>query len=158
MKVLDLQCANQHVFEGWFASEDDFQQQKLSGFLVCPVCESAQIVKRLSAPRLNLGAVQPTTSTPAPASVATTPQAATAGGAASDETALQAAVLQLVRQVVAKTEDVGTRFAEVARQMHHSETEDRSIRGIATPKEAAELREEGIHVLPLPSLLKEPLQ
>ena len=27
MKVLDLKCAGQHVFEGWFASEDDFQSQ-----------------------------------------------------------------------------------------------------------------------------------
>lgn len=157
MKVLDLQCANQHVFEGWFASEDDFQQQKSSGFLVCPVCESAQIVKRLSAPRLNFGAVQPATPSPTSTSSAVVPHAATATPT-PDEAALQAAVLQIVRKVIAKTEDVGTRFAEVARQIHHGEVEDRSIRGVATPKEAAELREEGISVLPLPSLLKEPLQ
>ena len=28
MKVLDLQCRSGHVFEGWFASEDDFQGQR----------------------------------------------------------------------------------------------------------------------------------
>jgi hypothetical protein len=27
MKVLDLHCPAGHVFEGWFASEDDFQNQ-----------------------------------------------------------------------------------------------------------------------------------
>ncbi|MBL8364812.1 MAG: DUF1178 family protein, partial [Comamonas sp.] len=25
MKVLDLRCAHDHAFEGWFANEEDFQ-------------------------------------------------------------------------------------------------------------------------------------
>ena len=32
MKVLNLQCAHQHDFEGWFGSEDDFQSQLARGF------------------------------------------------------------------------------------------------------------------------------
>ena len=28
MKVLNLHCAHGHVFEGWFANEDDFQSQQ----------------------------------------------------------------------------------------------------------------------------------
>jgi hypothetical protein len=56
MKVLDLKCTHQHVFEGWFASEDDFQAQRGRGLVSCPICGDAQVEKQLSAPRLNLGA------------------------------------------------------------------------------------------------------
>jgi hypothetical protein len=54
VKVLDLQCGQQHVFEGWFGSEDDFQSQLTRGLLTCPMCGDASVAKKLSAPRLNL--------------------------------------------------------------------------------------------------------
>ena len=57
MKVLDLKCAHQHVFEGWFASEDDFQSQLGRGLVSCPICGDVAVEKQLSAPRLNLGAL-----------------------------------------------------------------------------------------------------
>ena len=59
MKVLDLACANQHLFEGWFASEDDFVAQCARRLVECPVCGDAEVSKKLSAPRLNLGAGLP---------------------------------------------------------------------------------------------------
>ena len=148
MKVLDLKSAQQHVFEGWFASEDDFQGQQARGLVTCPVCGEAEVHKQLSAPRLNLGAE--------PAAAAR-PQPAPAGTALADPQR-QAAWLRMMREAVAKTEDVGERFAEVARQMHHGEVAERGIRGRTSAKEAVALLEEGIGVLPLPDLLKEPLQ
>ena len=54
MKVFDLQCGREHLFEGWFASEEDFVNQKQSGGLTCPLCGDSIVNKRLSAPRLNL--------------------------------------------------------------------------------------------------------
>ena len=74
--------------------------------------------------------------------------------------AAQAAFLNALRQVVANTEDVGQRFADEARRMHYGEAEARSIRGQASAREAVELLEEGIEVMPLPMLpaLKETLQ
>ena len=39
--------------------------------------------------------------------------------------------------------------AEEARRMHYGETEDRAIRGQTSTKEALELLEEGIGVVPL---------
>jgi hypothetical protein len=73
---------------------------------------------------------------------------------------LQAAWMQMVKHVVANTEDVGGAFSEEARKMHYGETEQRNIRGQATPEETQELLEEGIQVmpLPLPESLKGPLQ
>jgi hypothetical protein len=55
MKVLDLQCSHQHSFEGWFGSEDDFQNQLARNLVQCPMCGNAEITKKLSAPRFNLG-------------------------------------------------------------------------------------------------------
>ncbi|MEY4426741.1 MAG: hypothetical protein RL535_1039, partial [Pseudomonadota bacterium] len=66
MKVLDLQCSQQHSFEGWFGSEDDFQSQLVRSLVQCPMCGNAEITKKLSAPRFNLGkSVAPSTETAA---------------------------------------------------------------------------------------------
>jgi hypothetical protein len=54
MKVLDLHCAHLHNFEGWFASEDDFQSQLSRQLVSCPLCGDTAVQKKLSAPRLNL--------------------------------------------------------------------------------------------------------
>jgi hypothetical protein len=155
MKVLDLKCAHQHVFEGWFASEDDFQSQMGRGLVTCPMCGDATIEKQLSAPRLNFGATAPEADVgpalrPAPASM----------DAAMGASQLQAMWLKAMREVVARTEDVGEQFAEVARQIHHGQAPERGIRGRTSPEEAAALLDEGIAVMPLmlPDALKEPLQ
>lgn len=147
MKVLNLQCSHAHAFEGWFASEDDFQGQVARGMVECPLCGDAQVAKMPSAPRLNLGASEP--AAPPKQEVVSAPNAQ-----------LQAAWLQMVRQVMANTEDVGAKFAEEARKIHYGETEERGIRGQATREETESLLEEGISVLPLPlpKGLKGPLQ
>ena len=64
--------------------------------------------------------------------------------------ALQTAYLQAVRQVVSQTEDVGERFADEARRIHHGEAPQRGIRGQSTAQERAELREEGIETVAMP--------
>ena len=145
MKVLNLRCANGHGFEGWFASDNDFMDQNGRGLLECPLCNDRVISRLPSAPRLNLSGVR---EEPAPAPVP--PQPAD----------LQAAWLQTVRRLMANTEDVGDRFAEEARRIHYGESENRGIRGDATPEERQALNEEGIDVvaIPVPAGLKGPLQ
>ena len=59
MKVLNLQCAQLHTFEGWFGSEEDYQRQREEGLVSCPLCANTEIHKLPSAPRLNLGAPEP---------------------------------------------------------------------------------------------------
>lgn len=141
MKVLNLRCNHEHAFEGWFASEADFQDQAARGVVACPLCDSPQVTRLPSAPRLNLSAArpqQPTTgSQSAPESVPEPPS-------------LQARWLQAVAHVLKNTEDVGERFPEEARRIHYGEASQRGIRGMATPSQRAELAEEGIEVLPLP--------
>lgn len=156
MKVLNLQCAHQHGFEGWFGSEEDFVSQLDRGLVSCPLCGDAHIQKMLSAPRLNLRTGRENASVSAPTE--------TSPGVALGHTApgslLQSQLLKAMREVLASTEDVGERFADQARAMHHGEVAQRSIRGRASPEVAMELIDEGIDVMPLPALpaLKETLQ
>jgi hypothetical protein len=180
MKVLDLHCARNHTFEGWFGSEADFQSQLVRGLVECPLCADKTITKMLSAPRLNLGATQPASEVaaeqPAAASSSTVPVSDAATPAqdgamppltdlttsllSERNTELQAAWLKMVRHVVANTEDVGNQFAEEARKIHYGEAKERGIRGQATRDETEALLEEGIAILPvtLPSGLTGPLQ
>lgn len=148
MKVLNLQCGHQHGFEGWFASEDDFQSQLGRQLVACPVCGDTAVAKLPTAPRLNLGA---------PAAEPAGPAQGDAGAAGP---ARQAAWLKMLRHVMANTEDVGEKFAEEARRIHYGEAEERNIRGQASREDTEALLEEGIAVLPLavPAGLKGPLQ
>ncbi|MGE0351258.1 DUF1178 family protein [Hydrogenophaga sp.] len=159
MKVLNLQCAHQHAFEGWFGSEDDFTSQMERGLVTCPLCGDARIEKKLSAPRLNLRGNRAQEQQEAP-SGATTLTVSNQTPVPPELVALQARVLRALREVVAQSEDVGERFADEARAMHHGEVAHRHIRGQASPQEALELLEEGIDVLPLAMLpaIKETLQ
>ena len=150
MKVLDLHCAQAHVFEGWFSSEEDFLAQQQRGLVTCPMCGDSAVTKMLSAPRLNLGSPR-MAEEPRQDVVATTDPSARE---------LQAAWLAMARRVLADTEDVGERFAEEARRIHYGETEQRGIRGKASRAETEALQEEGISVVPmvLPEVLKGRLQ
>ncbi|WP_027477188.1 DUF1178 family protein [Curvibacter gracilis] len=162
MKVLNLQCAAQHGFEGWFASEAEFQRQLAEGLVSCPVCGDHTIHKLPAAPRLNLSASREVASR-APSPGAESQAVSRPGsqpGPQVDQRELQAAWLKLAREVVRQTEDVGTAFAEEARRIHHGEAPERGIRGQATVQETLALVEEGIPVLPLPmpAAAKETLQ
>lgn len=148
MKVLDLRCPQDHRFEGWFASDDEFRSQSDSGLIECPWCSHTTITRLPSAPRLNV-------------SGAKEPQSAHATEAApAVDVTLQAAWLRAVAHVMKNTVDVGERFAEEARRIHYGEADERAIRGRTTPEEAQSLREEGVDVmsLPMPAALKGPVQ
>ncbi|TDP83757.1 hypothetical protein EV672_104136 [Aquabacterium commune] len=150
MLVVDLHCDQGHAFEGWFASGDELLRQQQAGLLGCPVCGSHAVQRRPSATRINVsgakGAGEPVMEPPTQQAV--------------DGQALQAAYLQVVRQVLSQTENVGERFADEARRIHHGDAPERAIRGQATAEERAELREEGIDTLalPVPKGLDGPLQ
>lgn len=144
LKVFNLRCAGDHGFEGWFASAADFESQCERRVLACPICGSAEVHKALSAPYVSTGAAP----------------AATQPAVMPSPDQLQAVMLKLAREVAARTEDVGERFAEEARRIHYREAPERGIRGQATRDDVRELHDEGITVLPLPfgDLLKDPLQ
>lgn len=151
MIIYDLSCDNDHKFEGWFRSADDFEQQLQTRLITCPQCDS-HIVRRI------------------PSAVAISSHATNDGAVSSIQsfagtsTALmpvgvQAMALyrQLVQAIVANSEDVGPSFAEEARKIHYNEAPERAIRGHATADECEALRDEGIQILNLPAAKEEDL-
>jgi hypothetical protein len=148
MKVLNLRCAHDHQFEGWFASEDDYQSQFERGLVECPLCADKAITKMPTAPHLNVsGARAPVVVNEPPA---VSPEAMT----------MQSMWLRAVQHVMANTDDVGEQFAEEARRIHYGEVEERAIRGQATREDALALQDEGIEVvaLPVPAAVKGRIQ
>ncbi|AYD02678.1 DUF1178 family protein [Neorhizobium sp. NCHU2750] len=130
-----LCCDNAHVFEGWFSESADFDRQIKSGFLTCPVCDSASISKSLMAPAVSTARKQE------------------AKKQMAMDLARQEAMAKLreaVAEIRANAEDVGEKFPEEARKIHYGEADARGIIGQASLGEVKELLEEGIDIAPLP--------
>ena len=131
MIVFDLQCRDGgETFEAWFRSSADYEEQRGSGLLQCPVCQSANVAKAPMAPRV-------------PRKGSDNPFARLA--------AMQAEMLR-------KSRWVGDRFTETARAMHSGEIEHEQVHGNATLEQAKSLVEEGISVAPLPLPVTPPSQ
>jgi hypothetical protein len=134
MIVFDLICRDQHRFEGWFSSGEDFTSQKNRGLLACPVCGGAH-VEKLPAAKIRK---QSELAAPSPS------------GASQPGKNDQVDVSRVIDYILTHSEDVGRNFAEEARKIHYQKTPQRSIRGVATRSEAEDLHEEGISVFALP--------
>lgn len=152
MKVLNLRCAHDHSFEGWFGSDADFQDQMNRGLLACPMCGDTAVSRLPSAPRLNLSGARAPLSPPGGTAIQPSQTDLTSADVAEGRRGreLQAAWLQAVQRVMRDTEDVGERFPEEARRIHYGETVQRGIRGQASAQECAALADEGIEIMPLP--------
>ena len=166
MIVYSLTCYEKHAFDGWFRSSEDFHSQLDRGLVECPVCGDTNIVKQLSAPRINSGASASSASFSASdlaarraneaadsqvKSVQHKPMTSEEMTAATAIPGLQQHMLRQFKQfVIANTENVGPAFAETARRMHYGEEYRRSIRGQVSADDAIALQDEGIDTMPLP--------
>ena len=134
MIVFDLQCGGDgHVFEAWFRSGADFDEQCAKGLVHCPMCGSADVAKAPMAPSVgrkdNVVSASPV-----------------------------AMLAKLQSEMLRNSEWVGDRFAAQARAMHLGDIESRAVHGQATAEEASSLVEEGVPIAPLPLPLVPPGQ
>jgi hypothetical protein len=148
-----VQCQKGHGFEAWFQNSGAFDTQTRRGLVTCPTCGSVKISKALMAPAVS-AKTRKKGARPAP-------PAAKSAGPTTTAAALPARSLppdmveimrQIRREVEAKAENVGKRFAEEARKMHYNEAPERGIYGEASLDDVKALHEEGIDCLPLPVL------
>jgi hypothetical protein len=144
MIIYDLVCAHEHRFEGWFGSADDFDRQREATLVRCPICDNAAIERRPSI-NVHFNRSQLPATAPKPTDQTQKKTSEVTGG--------EAQMLKLVRQIVAGSDNVGAAFAEEARKIHYEEVPQRAIRGQATQEEAAQLRDEGIDFMSLPTFL-----
>lgn len=144
MIVYDLKCGKGHVFEAWFGSSADYEQQKKKRLLECPLCGDQAVEKAVMAPNVAAKSNQRVDDAAA--------RAVTAPGGHSPEEVKQllAKLAEMQRQVEENFEYVGEEFAEEARRIHFGEAEERSIYGEVSLAEAKELHEEGVDIMPLP--------
>ena len=164
-----LVCDKKHEFESWFANSAAYDKQARRGLVACPVCGSTKVEKALMAPRL-ARAETPSNQAAAPAQSPPSPpphageeregDAASSAAKAPTPVAMISPQEQEFRQklrelrdhLVKNAENVGPRFPEEARKMHYGEAKHRSIYGVASPKDAKALHDEGIEFSPLPVL------
>jgi hypothetical protein len=146
-----LVCEHGHAFESWFADSAAYDRQAKRKLVACPHCGSVKVDKAIMAPRLatskkRKGPVAAPTTAEAPA------PAAPLAMISPQEQEIRAKLKELRDHLVKNADNVGPQFPEEARKMHYGEIEHRSIYGVASPEEAAELAEEGIEFHPLPVL------
>ena len=129
-----LICDQDHEFEAWFRSNDDFDKQKKRGFVDCPTCGSNKVEKALMAPAVSTGKKREKIAL------------------AMNEMQKKAmAEMKALSEKIRENADyVGDKFAEEARKIHFGETEARGIYGEATLDEAKSLAEDGVGFMPIP--------
>ncbi len=165
MIVFDLICGSQvcssqgHVFEGWFASSEEFAAQKQTGLLCCPVCGDSDIRKAVMAPNVGAKGNQALASAPAASEAEESPAAPAAESAVAVQNVpeitqkMQDMIGELAKaqsQMLEKSTWVGTDFASKARDIHYGESDPELIHGQTSEEEAQDLLDEGISVAPLP--------
>lgn len=162
-----LQCERGHAFESWFQDSASYDKQAKRGLVTCPTCNSSKVEKSIMAPqiprkgRTTEQRVGEEKAARARSRSKTTTESATATPAKQDtaepmmlaqERELRAKLKELRDHIKATSDNVGEQFPEQARKMHYGEIEHRPIYGEASPKEAKDLIEEGVDVMPLPVL------
>lgn len=130
MIVFNLMCEQQHRFEGWFDSGDDFSTQREAGQIECPMCASKLVRKVPAGSYVKAAAAEKAT--------------------VDNQAQFNALRRRVIEYIYSNTDDVGAGFAEAVRKMHYQEAEARGVRGKATTQQVAELAEEGIDVFALP--------
>jgi hypothetical protein len=157
-----LVCDNAHEFDSWFPNSDAFDKQAKRGLVECPHCGSQKVSKALMAPSVSTSKRRARNTfiehmpQPAEPSAVATPAAPPAQQPVAlldeQQQQMRAAIRELHQKIAENTVDVGKSFSDEARKMHDGEKPQRAIRGEATFAEAKELWEDGIPVLPVPSL------
>ena len=144
MIIYDLNCDNNHRFEGWFQNAGAFESQLEDKLVSCPQCDSHNVHRVPSAVAISGHHAETVGAAPASSAKASTSTALMPVG-----TQAMALYRQLIQTIVSHSEDVGHSFADEARKIHYNEAPQRPIRGHASEDECEELRDEGIEILNL---------
>lgn len=143
-----LKCDKDHRFDSWFQSAAAFDKLLGAQMVTCSVCGSSDVNKAVMAPRVRparSAAKRPKPNLPVPA-----PAASTHGPLSAPASPAEQAFREMRKKIETESENVGDKFAQEARAIHHGEAPERAIIGEAKPEEAKSLIEDGIPVAPLP--------
>ena len=131
MILFDLKCSFDHVFEAWFKDSNEFNKQRKTKLITCPVCEDTQITKSLM-----------------------TPNVGKKSNASKSTKTLNKTLINKIskfkKEIEKNFEYVGEKFTDEAKKIKYGETEERPIYGEANLEQTKELIDEDISFTPLP--------
>jgi hypothetical protein len=137
MIVFDLQCANNHRFEGWFESSSAFEEQKCRCLITCPMCGNSEVGRALS-----------------PVAVRNNKRKAPSEDSAEDKPASKYPNSEEIKAFYqfldTHFENVGADFAKEALKIHYGVSEKKNIKGTSTSDEDELLRREGVNFIKVP--------
>jgi len=142
-----LRCAEGHEFESWFADSLAYDRQAKRGQIACPLCGSDKVEKAIMAPRV-APAKKRANARPKPDAN----PAAHGKLMSAKDSELRAKIRELHDYVTSHAENVGRQFPQQAREMHKGEIDHKPIYGQASPEETRALIEDGVEIMPLPTL------
>jgi hypothetical protein len=124
--IYDLECGNNHKFEGWFKNREACDEQIRDRKVSCPVCGNTQMFLSLS--QVSISGIEKRS------------EIKTADAHPDPLAIMKAIKLYIDRNF----DDVGDNFCEVALKIHHGEEDERNIKGVASPSQEEILRDEGV--------------
>ena len=142
MISFSLICENNHKFEGWFRTSEDYEFQLKKNLISCPNCNNTVIQKALMAPavksskKLNDKKNENSNNLDNKAVIG--------------DNDLRMALRNIRRYVEKSCENVGDNFANEARLISKGKKKARGIYGKVDNKEAEKLLDEGIEISAVP--------
>jgi len=134
MIAFDLQCINDHTFEGWFEDNKAYEDQEKKGMITCPICNDSRVTKILSSFAIRSSTGRTDTHNQIPHHL----------------DAITEASRQIADYVEENFDNVGADFTKEALKIHYGVTEPRNIRGVSTENEEETLKSEGIEFYKIP--------
>ncbi len=135
----NLKCENNHEFESWFSSSDEFENLKRKKLLECIFCSSKVIKKSIMAPMISV-----------------TSKAENEINNLNKSLKLEKENLLKIRNFIEKNyEYVGKNFSKKVREIYYDKKTKKTIYGTTTLEERKELEEEGIDLISIPWIEKD---
>jgi len=127
-----LKCHNDHEFESWFSSSDEFDKINKKNLLECIYCSSKKINKSIMAPMINSSNKSQDINI------------------VKDLKNEKNKLLKIRKFIENNFDYVGKDFSKKVREVYYDKSSKKAIYGTATPDEREELKEEGIDLLSIP--------
>ena len=140
-----LICQCSAKFEGWFPSNEDYENQLAQGQLLCPLCDSTKVRKDIMSPNIKNPKYKTSRQRGRQAMVEMAKGQMVMGAKA------RTLLKKLEKHVTDNFENVGKNFAKEARKAIKGKRND-EFYGTATNKEADKLINEGIDLFHIPKI------
>jgi len=134
-----LKCQNEHEFESWFSSSDEFEKLNKKKLLECIYCNSKKVSKSIMSPMIS-----------------SLKNKKDPNNKSNKDLKNKKNKLLFLRKYVENNFDyVGKDFSKKVREFYYDKKSKKGIYGTASQKEREELAEEGIDLLSIPWVNKD---